>query len=124
MPDLDGHQVDCIEDEARRLTRLSCHPLLTAESRAALTLPLVGGRTTAEIARAFWPPNPQRASGSREPRRRCPRLTLTSSSRLLGASDAYRVLVHAQIARDLRDRLPRLLDDPDRSPHGISDRGT
>jgi len=52
MPDLDG-QVDYIEDDVLRLIFLSCHPSLTAESRAALTLRLVGGLSTAEIARGF-----------------------------------------------------------------------
>jgi RNA polymerase sigma factor (sigma-70 family) len=52
MPDLDG-QVDHIEDDVLRLIFLSCHPALTAESRAALTLRLVGGLTTGEIARGF-----------------------------------------------------------------------
>ncbi|MEO7070993.1 MAG: sigma-70 family RNA polymerase sigma factor, partial [Nostocoides sp.] len=52
MPDLDG-QVDDIEDDVLRLIFLSCHPALTADSRAALTLRLVGGLTTAEIARGF-----------------------------------------------------------------------
>ncbi len=52
MPDLDG-QVDYIEDDVLRLIFLSCHPVLSAESRAALTLRLVGGLTTAEIARGF-----------------------------------------------------------------------
>jgi RNA polymerase sigma factor (sigma-70 family) len=52
MPDLDA-QVDHIEDDVLRLVFLSCHPSLTAESRAALTLRLVGGLTTAEIARGF-----------------------------------------------------------------------
>ena len=52
MPDLDG-QVDWIEDDVLRLIFLSCHPTLTPESRAALTLRLVGGLTTAEIARGF-----------------------------------------------------------------------
>ena len=52
MPDLES-QVDYIEDDVLRLIFLSCHPALTPESRAALTLRLVGGLTTAEIARAF-----------------------------------------------------------------------
>ena len=52
MPDLDS-QVDYIEDDVLRLIFLSCHPALTPESRAALTLRLVGGLTTAEIARGF-----------------------------------------------------------------------
>jgi len=52
MPDLDA-QVDHIEDDVLRLVFLCCHPLLSPESRAALTLRLVGGLTTAEIARGF-----------------------------------------------------------------------
>ena len=52
MPDLDG-QVDYIEDDVLRLIFLSCHPSLTPESRAALTLRLVGGLSTGEIARGF-----------------------------------------------------------------------
>ena len=52
VPDLDD-QVDHIEDDVLRLVFLSCHPSLTAETRAALTLRLVVGLTTAEIARGF-----------------------------------------------------------------------
>jgi RNA polymerase sigma factor (sigma-70 family) len=52
VPDLDD-QVDHIEDDVLRLVFLSCHPALSPESRAALTLRLVGGLTTAEIARGF-----------------------------------------------------------------------
>ena len=52
MPDVDA-QVDYIEDDVLRLILLSCHPSLTPESRAALTLRLVGGLTTNEIARGF-----------------------------------------------------------------------
>ena len=46
-------QVDHVEDDVLRLMFLTCHPALTAESRAALTLRLVGGLTTEEIARGF-----------------------------------------------------------------------
>ena len=52
MPDLTA-QLDPIEDDVLRLIFLTCHPRLTPESRAALTLRLVGGLTTAEIARGF-----------------------------------------------------------------------
>lgn len=52
MPDLDS-QIDHIEDDVLRLVFLCCHPSLTPESRAALTLRLVGGLTTGEIARGF-----------------------------------------------------------------------
>ena len=52
VPDLDA-AVDHIEDDVLRLMFLTCHPVLPPESRAALTLRLVGGLTTQEIARAF-----------------------------------------------------------------------
>jgi RNA polymerase sigma factor (sigma-70 family) len=52
MPDLDAH-VDYIEDDVLRLIFLCCHPALTPESRAALTLRMVGGLTTSEVARGF-----------------------------------------------------------------------
>jgi predicted RNA polymerase sigma factor len=52
MPDLDAF-VDHIEDDVLRLIFLTCHPALSPESRAALTLRLVGGLTVPEIARAF-----------------------------------------------------------------------
>ena len=52
VPDLDA-QVDYIEDDVLRLIFLSCHPALSPDSRAALTLRLVGGLTTSEIARGF-----------------------------------------------------------------------
>jgi RNA polymerase sigma factor (sigma-70 family) len=46
-------QVDHVEDDVLRLMFLTCHPALTSESRAALTLRLVGGLTVEEIARGF-----------------------------------------------------------------------
>jgi RNA polymerase sigma factor (sigma-70 family) len=57
MVDLDD-QVDHIEDDVLRLIFLCCHPSLSPESRAALTLRLVGGLTTAEIARGFLAAEP------------------------------------------------------------------
>ncbi|WP_293014747.1 sigma-70 family RNA polymerase sigma factor [Mycolicibacterium sp.] len=55
MPDFAG-QVDFIEDDVLRLMFLTCHPQLAPASRAALTLRLVSGLSTAEIARAFLVP--------------------------------------------------------------------
>ncbi len=52
VPDLDA-AVDHIEDDVLRLMFLTCHPVLPPESRAALTLRMVGGLTTQEIARGF-----------------------------------------------------------------------
>lgn len=60
MPDFAG-QVDFIEDDVLRLMFLTCHPGLAPASRAALTLRLVSGLSTAEIARAFLVPEPTMA---------------------------------------------------------------
>ena len=48
--------VDTVEDDVLRLMLLTCHPALTPESQVALTLRLVGGLTSREIARAFLVP--------------------------------------------------------------------
>ncbi|MET8504410.1 RNA polymerase sigma factor [Streptomyces sp. NPDC004787] len=47
-----------IDDDVLRLVFTTCHPVLSAEARAALTLRLVGGLRTDEIARAFLVPEP------------------------------------------------------------------
>jgi len=52
MPDLDA-TVDFIEDDQVRLMFISCHPVLPVLSRVALTLRLLGGLTTPEVARAL-----------------------------------------------------------------------
>jgi RNA polymerase sigma factor (sigma-70 family) len=49
---------DDIGDDLLRLIFTACHPALSAEARAALTLRLLGGLTTGEIARAFLVPEP------------------------------------------------------------------
>ena len=49
---------DEIGDDLLRLIFTACHPLLPTEGRTALTLRLLGGLTTAEIARAFLVPEP------------------------------------------------------------------
>ena len=54
-PDVDAMD-DHIGDDLLRLIFISCHPVLSPEARAALTLRLLGGLTTAEIARAFLVP--------------------------------------------------------------------
>src|SRR5436190_17996614 len=56
-PDVDAMD-DHIGDDLLRLIFISCHPVLSPEARAALTLRLLGGLTTAEIARAFLTPEP------------------------------------------------------------------
>ncbi len=58
VPDLSSNLDDPIGDDLLRLVFISCHPILSTESRAALTLRLLGGLTTPEIARAFLTPEP------------------------------------------------------------------
>ncbi len=58
VPDLNSNLDDPIGDDLLRLVFISCHPILPAESRAALTLRLLGGLTTDEIARAFLTAEP------------------------------------------------------------------
>ncbi len=53
VPDLDAALDDEIGDEMLRLVFTCCHPVLSTEARVALTLRLLGGLTTPEIARAF-----------------------------------------------------------------------
>jgi RNA polymerase sigma factor (sigma-70 family) len=55
-PDLEADVDDDIGDDLLRLIYTACHPLLSPEARVALTLRLVGGLTTTEIARAFLVP--------------------------------------------------------------------
>jgi RNA polymerase sigma-70 factor, ECF subfamily len=83
-----------IEDDQLRLVFLCCHPLLGEEARVALTLRMVGGLSTAEIARAFLVPLP------------------TMAQRLVRAK---RLLAEARVPFDLPDaeqrgqRLPGVL---------------
>ncbi len=57
-PDLDATLDDDIGDDLLRLIFTACHPVLSAEARVTLTLRLLGGLTTEEIARAFLLPEP------------------------------------------------------------------
>src|SRR5688500_7331086 len=57
-PDPDAALDDHVGDDLLRLVFISCHPVLSREARVALTLRLLGGLTTDEIARAFLVPEP------------------------------------------------------------------
>ena len=58
VPTLDDAIDDDIGDDLLRLIFTACHPVLSTEARVALTLRLLGGLTTDEIARAFLVPEP------------------------------------------------------------------
>ncbi|MFL5292096.1 MAG: RNA polymerase sigma factor [Myxococcales bacterium] len=57
-PDLDAALDENVGDDLLRLVLIACHPVLSTEARVALTLRLLGGLTTEEIARAFLVPEP------------------------------------------------------------------
>jgi RNA polymerase sigma factor (sigma-70 family) len=57
-PDLETAIDEDLGDDLLRLVFIACHPVLSTEARVALTLRLLGGLTTAEIARAFLSPEP------------------------------------------------------------------
>ena len=58
VPDFAAALDDNVGDDLLRLVFISCHPVLPSEGRVALTLRLLGGLTTEEIARAFLVPEP------------------------------------------------------------------
>jgi RNA polymerase sigma-70 factor (ECF subfamily) len=58
VPDLEAAIDDDVGDDLLRLMFSACHPVLPTEGRVALTLRLLGGLTTEEIARAFLVPEP------------------------------------------------------------------
>jgi RNA polymerase sigma factor (sigma-70 family) len=57
-PQLEAAIDDAVGDDLLRLVLIACHPVLSTEARVALTLRLVAGLTTDEIARAFLLPEP------------------------------------------------------------------
>jgi RNA polymerase sigma-70 factor, ECF subfamily len=58
VPDLEAQLDDNVGDDLLRLMFISCHPVLSTDARVALTLRLLGGLSTEEIARAFLSPEP------------------------------------------------------------------
>jgi len=58
VPALEAALDDPVGDDLLRLIFIACHPILSTDARVALTLRLVGGLTTPEIARAFLVPEP------------------------------------------------------------------
>ena len=60
-PDLNAALDDDVGDDMVRLIFTACHPVLSADARVALTLRMIGGLSTDEIARAFLVPEPTMA---------------------------------------------------------------
>jgi len=86
---------DPVGDDLLALVLVACHPVLPTEARVALTLRLVAGLTTAEIARAFLVPEPTVAQ------------RIVRAKRTLAAA---RVPFAVPRGRDLEERLPSVLE--------------
>lgn len=95
VPDIEGALDAEVGDDLLRLILVACHPVLSPEARAALTLRLVGGLTTDEIARAFLVPEPTMAQ------------RLVRAKRTLAEA---RVPFEVPRGPDLTARLPSVLD--------------
>jgi RNA polymerase sigma factor (sigma-70 family) len=86
---------DVVGDDLLRLMFIACHPLLSTEARTALTLKLLAGLTTAEIARAFLVPEATIAQ------------RIVRAKRTLAAA---RVPFEALAAEQLRERLSSVME--------------
>jgi RNA polymerase sigma factor (sigma-70 family) len=86
---------DVVGDDLLRLMFIACHPLLSTEARTALTLKLLAGLTTAEIARAFLVPEPTIAQ------------RIVRAKRTLAAA---RVPFESLRAEQLRERLSSVME--------------
>lgn len=86
---------DTIGDDLLRLMFTACHPVLSSQARCALTLRLMGGLTTEEIARAYLKPEPTIAQ------------RIVRAKRTLAAA---RVPFEVPIGPDLLARLPPVLE--------------
>jgi RNA polymerase sigma factor (sigma-70 family) len=86
---------DVVGDDLLRLMFIACHPLLSTEARTALTLRLLAGLTTTEIARAFLVPEPTIAQ------------RIVRAKRTLAAA---RVPFESLRAEQLRERLASVME--------------
>ncbi len=94
-PDIESALDEDVGDDVLRLILIACHPVLSTDARVALTLRLLGGLTTEEIARAFLVPEPTIAQ------------RIVRAKRTLAAARAPFEVPRGQ---ELSDRLPSVLE--------------
>ena len=94
-PDIETAIDEDVGDDLLRLILIACHPVLSTEARVALTLRLLGGLTTEEIARAFLVPEPTIAQ------------RIVRAKRTLAEA---RVLFEVPRGQELSARLPSVLE--------------
>lgn len=90
-----AHALEAVDDDLLRLIFTTCHPVLSRQARVALTLRLLGGLSTGEIARAFLVPEPTVAQ------------RIVRAKRALAAA---RVPLVAPQGAELAARLPSVLE--------------
>jgi RNA polymerase sigma-70 factor (ECF subfamily) len=114
-PDVPGDlgDIDTVPDDQLRLIFLCCHPALGADAQVALTLRLLGGLTTAEIARAFLVPAADALTQRLGPVLATIYLIYTEGHLATAGDDLFRPALAGEAIRIGRTLVALLPDEPE-----------